>query len=94
MVINHVSKSWDDPPSGKVQDKLLRAGGFAVEGAKRAAPLLSLPWALGVRAVVPWLKSWATFASGKGIEQKQVWVLLLICFFLRMIWHVGKGYQL
>ncbi|CAK8993723.1 unnamed protein product [Durusdinium trenchii] len=34
-----------------VQDKLLRAGGFAVEGAKRAAPLLSLPWALGVRAV-------------------------------------------
>lgn len=38
----------------EVQDKLLRAGGFAVEGAKRAAPLLSLPWALGVRAVVPW----------------------------------------
>ena len=70
MVINHVSKSWDDPPSGKVQDKLLRAGGFAVEGAKRAAPLLSLPWALGVRAVVPWLKSWVTFASGKGIETK------------------------
>eukprot|EP00435_Cladocopium_sp_Y103_P023134 s1087_g5.t1 len=34
-----------------VQDKLLRAGGFAVEGAKRAAPLLSLPWALGVRAM-------------------------------------------
>ena len=70
MVINHVSKSWDDPPSGKVQDKLLRAGGFAVEGAKRAAPLLSLPWALGVRAVVPWLKSWVTFASGKWIETK------------------------
>eukprot|EP00438_Fugacium_kawagutii_P036608 Skav217818 [mRNA] locus=scaffold889:191212:211400:+ [translate_table: standard] len=40
--------------SHEVQDKLLRAGGFAVEGAKRAAPLLSLPWALGVRAVVPW----------------------------------------
>ena len=38
----------------QVQDKLLRAGGFAVEGAKRAAPLLSLPWALGVRAVAPW----------------------------------------
>lgn len=38
----------------EVQDKLLRAGGFAVEGAKRAAPLLSLPWALGVRAMVPW----------------------------------------
>lgn len=37
-----------------VQDKLLRAGGFAVEGAKRAAPLLSLPWALGVRAMLPW----------------------------------------
>lgn len=34
-----------------VQDKLLRAGGFAVEGAKRVAPVLSLPWALGVRAV-------------------------------------------
>ncbi|CAE7246392.1 unnamed protein product [Symbiodinium natans] len=34
-----------------VQEKLWRAGGFAVEGARRAAPLLSLPWALGVRAV-------------------------------------------
>ena len=95
MVINHVSKSWDDPPSGKVQDKLLRAGGFAVEGAKRAAPLLSLPWALGVRAVVPWLKSWVTFASGKGIETKNRFECFYwFDFFWRMIWHVGKGYQL
>ena len=37
----------------QVQEKLWRAGGFAVEGARRAAPLLSLPWALGVRAVDP-----------------------------------------
>ncbi|CAJ1357949.1 unnamed protein product [Effrenium voratum] len=34
-----------------VQDKLLRAGGFAVEGAKRVAPFVSLPWSVGVRAV-------------------------------------------
>ena len=38
----------------EVQEKLWRAGGFAVEGARRAAPLLSLPWALGVRAVDAW----------------------------------------
>jgi len=31
-------------------NKLIRAGSFAVEGARRAAPFLSLPWAVGVRA--------------------------------------------